>query len=124
MKNLIISFVLVLISFGGTSQTFHEKLNCGCDSTYVMDYRRIYDDYTSSPEYLVETKLSLRYNIEIYFFGDNSNNFQNPNEIIVTIQHPDFPSEVVFGKLCNVEKIFQESDLHSELYQYLKQLVY
>lgn len=39
-----------------------------------------------------------------------------PDGLIVSLNDIDFPEIIVFGKLCNVEKIFQEGDISKAMF--------
>jgi hypothetical protein len=67
----------------------------------------IYSDTTSAISDLIEITLSERFNIELhYFLGE----FSSPNDLIIGINHPINPEYVIYGKLCNLEKIFQNNN--------------
>lgn len=105
MKKLAVIFGVFVSSFGVGQDL--KSLDSVCDSNYVFDYQMIYSDSTSSITQLVEVTLSNRFNMELsYFLGD----FSVPNDLIIGISHPLYPEYTVYGKLCNLEKIFQNTN--------------
>jgi hypothetical protein len=66
MKKMAISFLVCLFSTLGFSQENHEAVS-NCDSTFIFDYRMIYNDYVSDSTTFFENNLSDRYNA--FFFG-------------------------------------------------------
>lgn len=84
-----------------------------CDSNYVLDYRAIYGDTTSSAEVFVERYLSDRFGIwlaDIWFFELSD----DPNELIVTAVHPDNVG-IIIVKLCKLEQYRLQPDFREKL---------
>lgn len=85
-----------------------------CDSNYVLDYRSIYGDTTSSAELFVEKHLSDRFGIwlaDIWFFELSD----DPNELIVTAVHPKNNVHIIIVKLCKLEEYRLQPDFREKL---------
>jgi hypothetical protein len=84
-----------------------------CDSNYVLDYRAIYGDTTSSAEVFVERYLSDRFGFrlaEIWFFELSD----DPNELIVSVFHPN-NVDIIMVQLCKLEEYRLQPDFKEKL---------
>jgi hypothetical protein len=84
-----------------------------CDSNYVLDYRAIYGDTTSSAEVFVERYLSDRFGFwlaEIWFFELSD----DPDGLFVSVVHPN-NVDVIYVKLCKLEEYRLQPDFREKL---------
>lgn len=111
MKTMIkSSFMLLLSSIHILGQTndLPTKLGQPCDPEFIFDYRMLYGDTLTPINEFIELNMADRFNLDVdYFLGD----LDTPDDLIISLIHPDYPELIIWGKLCNVEKIFQEGNL-------------
>lgn len=120
MKTMIKSSFMLLLSsihmFGQTND-LPTKLGQPCDPEFIFDYRMLYGDTITPINEFIESEMTDRYNLDVdYFLGE----LDTPEELIISLMHPDYPELIIWGKLCNVEKIFQEADLIKTLENYFR----
>ena len=120
MKTMIKgSFMLLLSSFHtlGQANDLPTKLDRPCDPEFIFDYRMLYGDTITPINEFIDLKMTARFNLDVdYFLGD----LDTPDELIISLMHPDYPESMIYGRLCNVEKIFQEGDLIKTLENYFR----
>lgn len=119
MKTIGLTLLFVLFSTLSLSQNSLFLKIKECDSTYILDYRKIYGDYESSDKELIEVKLSERYNFDIDYIQGN---FDQPNDLIINLSTEDTFYESVFVPVCIAEQIFQTSIIHIEYENYVNYL--
>ena len=120
MKTMIKSSFMLLLSsihmFGQTND-LPTKLGQPCDPEFIFDYRMLYGDTITPINEFIESEMTDRYNLDVdYFLGE----LDTPEELIISLMHPDYPELIIWGKLCNVEKIYQEGDLIKTLENYFR----
>jgi hypothetical protein len=111
MKTIAIAFFVCVFSTLGFSQTASDSLST-CDSTYVFDYRMLYDDYTSDSESFYENKLSDRYNAYVFYWGNID---IDPNNIVISITISGYEEYETFMTVCKAEELFQTGQLTNYL---------
>jgi hypothetical protein len=107
MKTIAIAFFVCVFSTLGFSQDSSDSLNT-CDSTYVFDYRMVYDDYTSDLTNLLEIKLDERYNAFVFYWGTNDS---SPENMLISITIADYTEYETFMPVCKAEELFQKGQL-------------
>jgi hypothetical protein len=105
MKTFI-TILIVISSFFSFSQelAFRDMNQVLCDSNYVLDYRKIYDDYLTPIDILIETRLEERYGYYVNYIQGDIND----------------PENAPITRVCVVEKIFQTINLNDEYNKFVK----
>ena len=118
MKTILFLFAFCFYSYGQES-AFITLNKEKCDSTFVFDYRMIYEDTETPINLLIETHLEERYGYYVnYIQGD----INEPENLIIDLYLNDDDFDYVpITKVCVVEKIFQTMDLNKEYKNYIKQ---
>lgn len=111
MKTIVITFFLSMFSTLGFSQDNLDSLNT-CDSTYIFDYRMIYNDYTSDLTNLLETKLDERYNVFVFYWGKSDS---SPENMVISITISGYTEYETFMPVCKAEELFQKGQLTNYL---------
>jgi hypothetical protein len=107
MKTIALAFFLCGFSTLGFSQNNLDSLNI-CDSTYIFDYRMLYNDYTSNLTDLLETKLDERYNVFVFYWGTND---ASPENMLISITFAGYTEYETFMPVCKAEELFQKGQL-------------
>lgn len=118
MKTFI-TILIVISSFFSFSQelAFRDMNQEPCDSNYVLDYRKIYDDYLTPIDILIETRLEERYGYYVnYIQGD----INDPENLIIDLYLENDIENAPITRVCVVEKIFQTINLNDEYNKFVK----
>ena len=120
MKKVVLAVALILSGFVVGQEGYYTEdgvrvspYGGECDSNYVLDYRAIYGDTTSSAEVFVERYLSDRFGFwlaEIWFFELSD----DPDKLIVTLIHPN-NVDVIDVLLCKLEEYRLQPDFTEKL---------
>ncbi len=104
-------FLFFKVTFSMVAQVSDSVLVC--DSNFIMDYRMIYDDYTSDLTNLLETKLDERYNVFISYWGNEDS---APEDMLISLTIAGYIEFETFMLVCKAEELFQKG----LLVEYLK----